>query len=95
MAAATNLPEVEWRKDHRSATTSTAIGQIVEVYIRLNNRPALEDLRMHRQKLAADLKPRTGYDFSLPIGHIEEEIAVIEAGLERLNNERSGGPTTD
>jgi hypothetical protein len=40
---------------------------------------------MHRQRLAVDLKPRTDYDFSLPIGHIEEEIAVIEAGLERLN----------
>jgi hypothetical protein len=62
-----------------------AIEQIADVYVRLNNRRALEDLRMHRQRLAVDLKPRTDYDFSLPIGHIEEEIAVIEAGLERLN----------
>ena len=63
----------------------TAIEQIADVYIRLNNRRALEDLRMHRQRLAIDLKLRTGYDFSSPIGQIEDEIAVIEAGLERLN----------
>jgi hypothetical protein len=66
-----------------------AIEQIADVYVRLNNRPALEDLRMHRQRLAADLKLRTGYDFSLPIGRIEEDIAVIEAGLERLNRAHS------
>ena len=62
-----------------------AIEQIAEVYVRLNNQRALEDLRMHRQRLAVDLKLRKGYNFSLPIGDIEEEIAVIEAGLEQLN----------
>jgi hypothetical protein len=97
MAAATNLPEVDWRKDYRTATTSTAIGQIVEVYFRLNNRRALEELRMHRQRLAADIKLRTAdlYDFSLPIGQIDEEIAVIEVGLERLIYERSSGHAPD
>jgi hypothetical protein len=39
---------------------------------------------MHRQRLAVDLKSRSGYDFSLPIGQIDEEIAIIEAGLSRL-----------
>jgi hypothetical protein len=68
----------------------TAIEQIADVYIRLNNRRALEDLRMHRQRLAVDLKLRTGYDFSSPIGQIEDEIAVIEAGLERLNRAPRG-----
>ena len=68
----------------------TAIEQITDVYIRLNNRRALEDLRMHRQRLAIDLKLRTGYDFSSPIGQIEDEIAVIEAGLERLNRPPRG-----
>jgi hypothetical protein len=32
-----------------------------------------------------------GFDFSLPIGQIEEEIAVIEAGLEGLNRAPSAG----
>jgi hypothetical protein len=93
MAATTNLPQVDWRRDHTfqraTATRPTAIGQIVDAYVRLNNRRALEDLRMHRQRLAVGLKSRTGFDFSLPIGQIEEEIAAIEAGLERLNHGRS------
>jgi hypothetical protein len=36
--------------------------------------------------MAVDLKSRTGFDLSLPIRQIDEEIAVIEAGLERLNS---------
>ena len=65
---------------------SNAIQQIVDVYVRLNNRRGLEDLMMHRQRLAVDLKARTGFDFSLPISQIDEEIAVIEAGLESLRH---------
>lgn len=37
------------------------------------------------QKLALGLRVlHAGYDFGLPICHINEEIAVIEAGLGRL-----------
>jgi hypothetical protein len=59
---------------------------IVQVYVRHQNRRALEDLRKHQQKLALELRARAqpGYDFSLPVRQINEEIAVIEAGLERL-----------
>ena len=64
---------------------STAMEQIVDACVRLGNRRALEDLRLHRQKLAVDLKGKTGFDFSLLlIGQLEEELAVIEKGLERL-----------
>jgi hypothetical protein len=63
-----------------------AIEGIVEAYVKLGDRRALEDLRGHRRKLALDLKVRRGsYDISLPLGQIDEEIAIIEAGLERLN----------
>src|SRR4051794_41132148 len=62
----------------------SAIEQIVDVYVRLKNRRGLDELMMHRQRLAVDLKSRSGYDFSLPIGQIDEEIAIIEAGLSRL-----------
>ena len=62
---------------------SNAIEQIVDAYVRLKNRRGLDELMMHRQRLAVDLKNRSGnYDFSLPIGKIEEEIAIIEAGLQ-------------
>jgi hypothetical protein len=64
----------------------SAIEQIVETYVRLKNSRGLDELMMHRQRLAIDLKSRSGYDFSLPISQVDEEIAIIEAGLSRLNS---------
>lgn len=66
-----------------------AIEQIVDAYVRLKNRRGLDQLMMHRQRLAVDLKSKSGYDFSRPIGQIDEEIAIIEAGLSRLKAENS------
>jgi hypothetical protein len=65
---------------------SKAMEQIVQVYVRHQNRRALEDLRKHRQRLALDLRARArpGYDFGLPIRQINEELVVIEAGLDQL-----------
>lgn len=65
----------------------SAIEQIVDVYVRLKNRRGLDQLMMHRQRLAVDLKSRSGYHFSRPIGQIDDEIAIIEAGLSRLKAE--------
>ena len=53
-----------------------AVEKIVDAYVRLNNLRALEGLRMHRQKLAVDLKRTVGFDVSLVIDQIEQEIAV-------------------
>ncbi|MDA9510603.1 hypothetical protein XI09_39320 [Bradyrhizobium sp. CCBAU 11386] len=61
-----------------------AIELIVEGYARLGDRRALEDLRMHRRRLAVDLKAMTGFDCSGSIQQIEDEIAVVEAGLMSL-----------
>ncbi|QOZ53165.1 hypothetical protein [Bradyrhizobium sp. CCBAU 53338] len=67
---------------------SNAIAQIVDTYVRLMNRRGLDELMMHRQRLAVDLKSRSGaFDFSLPIGKIDAEIAIIEEGLSRLKAE--------
>nr|WP_249145685.1 hypothetical protein [Bradyrhizobium diazoefficiens] len=65
----------------------SAIEQIVDSYVRLKNRRGLDELMMHRQRLAVELKSRSGFDFSRPVGQIEEEIAIIEAGLSRLKAE--------
>lgn len=73
---------------------SNAIEQIVDAYVRLKNRRGLDELMMHRQRLAVDLKSRSGaYDFSLPIGKIDEEIAIIEKGLSRLKAESAESGT--
>jgi hypothetical protein len=73
----------------RTDVMPRAIEQIVDLYVRLKNRRGLDELMMHRQRLAVELKSRSGYDFSLPIGQIDEEIAIIEAGLSRLKAENS------
>ncbi|WFU74088.1 hypothetical protein [Bradyrhizobium sp. CB2312] len=67
-----------------------AIELIVNAYVRLNDRRALDDLRMQRRKLAVDLKARTGFDCGTTIQQIEEDINVTEAGLAQLD----GGATT-
>ena len=64
---------------------SEAIEQIVSAYVRLGNRRRLEDLLTYRRKLAVDLKMKSGFDFSLLIGQLEEEIAAVETGIERLD----------
>jgi hypothetical protein len=61
-----------------------AIKKIVDTYVRLKNRRAIEDLLIHRRRLALDLKSRKGYDFSRPISQIDGEIAIIEAALDLL-----------
>ncbi|RXG85649.1 hypothetical protein EAS62_38510 [Bradyrhizobium zhanjiangense] len=62
-----------------------AIELIVDGYVSLNDRRALDDLRMQRRKLAVDLKARTSFDYRTTIQQIEEDIIVIEAGLAQLD----------
>ena len=62
-----------------------AIELIVDGYVTLQDRRALDDLRMQRRKLAVDLKALTGFDCRTTIQQIEEDIIVIEAGLARLD----------
>ena len=65
---------------------SNAVKKIVDTYVQLNDSRALGDLGRYRQELAVLLKAQTGLDFSLLIGQIDAEIAVIEAGLDRLKH---------
>ena len=62
-----------------------AIELIVDGYVSLNDRRALDDLRMQRRKLAVDLKALTGFDCRTTIQQVEEDIIVIEAGLARMD----------
>jgi hypothetical protein len=61
----------------------SAIEQIVDTYVRLKNRRALEAMLMHRQRLAISIKGRV-YDRSLVIEKVDQDIAAIQAGLRRL-----------
>jgi hypothetical protein len=66
---------------------SNAVEKIVDTYVQLNDSHALGELRRYRQELAVLLKAQTGLNFSLLIGQIGAEIAVIEAGLDRLRHD--------
>jgi hypothetical protein len=62
-----------------------AIRSIVAAYVRLRHRKALDDLRAHRGRLIAELKLLSGgYDMRKPVAQIQNEIAIIEAGLAKL-----------
>jgi hypothetical protein len=66
-----------------------AIRAIVDVHVRYGNRRALEDLLVHRGRLLASLIRTLGgpYDVRKPITQIEDEIAIIDAGVAKLKPE--------
>ena len=66
---------------------SNVVENIVDTYVQLNDSHALGDLRRYRQELAVLLKAQTGLNFSLLIGQIDAEIAMIEVGLDRLRRD--------
>ena len=65
---------------------SVAMKLIVDAYVSLKNRKALEDMREHRQRLKRDLLTRQtdAFDFSNSIRAFDDEVVVIETGLQRL-----------
>ena len=63
-----------------------AIERIVAAYVNLRNRKALEDLKAHHHRLATELKSISGpFDLSISIKLLEQDIAIIDAGLAKLN----------
>lgn len=69
---------------------SKAAESIVCGYVVLKNRRALEDLLAHRQRLIDELSRVCGIDPMQVVDQIRQEIAIIEAGLERLDHETTG-----
>jgi hypothetical protein len=65
---------------------STVMKFIVDTYVRFGNRTALEDMRAHREALINKLKALADpHDPRYPVALLEEDIALIEAGLAKLN----------
>ena len=65
---------------------SIAMKMIVDAYVSLKNRKALEDLREHRRRLKRELllKQTDAFDFSNSIRAFDDEVVVIETGLQKL-----------
>ena len=67
---------------------SVALSMIVDGYVSLKDRKALEELREHRQRLREQLlqKRSSAFDPSRAVKLYETEVAVIETGLRRLGS---------
>jgi hypothetical protein len=64
---------------------SEAIERIVSAYVKLRDSKALEEMKAHRHRLVTELKSLTGtLDVSSSIKLLEDDIAVIDAGLAEL-----------
>lgn len=72
---------------------SEAMKMIVDGYVRLKDREALEQLRNHRQRLRQQLREhREGaLDASRTIQTFDAEVLVIEAALEKLRGLSAAG----
>jgi hypothetical protein len=62
------------------------IRKVVNIHVRDGNRRALQKLRAQQRRLIADLNILArNYDTSKSIAQCEEDIAVIEAALTKLD----------
>ncbi|MBP0110440.1 MULTISPECIES: hypothetical protein [Bradyrhizobium] len=66
---------------------SLSIGLIVDGYVKLNDRSALENLLTHRRELLQKLNRVTGIDAKEAIAQVSQEITVIETALAALARE--------
>ena len=72
---------------------SDAMKMIVDGYVRLKDREALEQLRNHRQRLREQLRDlrASSLDACRSIQTFDAEVLVIEAALERLRGPSAAG----
>lgn len=60
------------------------MARIVDAYVKTQNRRALEEMSAHRRKIIETLQPLQGFDVAGPIRQNQDELAIIEAGLAKL-----------
>ncbi|SFI89044.1 hypothetical protein SAMN05216525_11586 [Bradyrhizobium sp. Gha] len=63
---------------------SRSVELIVEGYVRLNDRDALENILTHRRELLRQLVAVTGVDPKQTVAQVSQEITIIESGLATL-----------
>jgi hypothetical protein len=64
---------------------SLAMSLIVDGYVRLGDRDALENLRAHRRGMLDAAMSVTGLDNSRMLAALKDEVAMIDAGLSTLS----------
>jgi hypothetical protein len=63
---------------------SSATALVVAAYVQTGQLAALQDLKAHREQLAASIRDRTDFDFHVLLGQLDDDISEIEAGIRRL-----------
>lgn len=63
---------------------SQALQLIVAGYVKVKDRRALEGLLAHRREMLARLQAVTGINAASSVQTVQDEISLIEAGLEQL-----------
>jgi hypothetical protein len=63
---------------------SESVKLIVDAFVSLKDRQAMEEMREHRQTLRKKLQACNGIDVSGSIRLIESDLSEIEAGFARL-----------
>jgi hypothetical protein len=63
---------------------SNAMQMIVAGYVKVRDRRALADLLAQRRKVFTELQAVTGINPASSVAAVQDEIAIIEAGLEEL-----------
>ncbi|MGM4919387.1 hypothetical protein [Tardiphaga sp. 813_E8_N1_3] len=62
----------------------SAIELVVAAYVDTNQLSALQDLKAHRETLAASVRNRMDFNFGVLLGQLDDDIREIEAGIRRL-----------
>lgn len=74
---------------------SKAIELIVAGYVKVRDRRALADLLAHRRKVLAELQAVSGINPANAVQAVQEELAIIDAGLEELKGRPGSLPENE
>ena len=74
---------------------SRAMELIVAGYVKVKDRRALTDLIASRRKILRELQAVSGISPALAVQAVEDELAIIEAGLEQLKQPPGTLPEND
>ena len=73
----------------------SAIELVVAAYVDTNQLSALQDLKVHRETLAASVRNRMDFNFGLLLGQLDDDIREIEAGIRRLRASMEARPAVE
>ena len=62
----------------------SAIELVVAGYVDTNQLSALQDMKVHRERLAMSIRDRADFNFGVLLGQLEDDIREIDAGIRRL-----------